>query len=145
MRTIPIALFAAAALVALAGCSSDEPDAASGSGGVEQGAPPTATEQTFEPGRQIAVELTMLSSADGGRSTSFFSGYRPTIEFEYEEQSTECYAQLPVDLREFPPGETHRIGLECDSEILAHPETPGFRVLEGGEETGTGVVVFTGG
>lgn len=144
MRTIPIALLAVAALVAVAGCSSDEPDPSSGSGGVEEGAPPAGSEQTFEPGRQITVELTMNASGDGGRSTSFFSGYRPTIEFEYQEQSTTCYAQLPVDLREFPPGETHRIGLECDDAVAAHPDTPAFTLLEGGDALGTGEIVFTG-
>lgn len=144
MRTIPIALFAAAALVAVAGCSSDDPGSSPGNGGVEEGAPPAGSEQTFEPGRQITVELTMATSEDGGRSTSFFSGYRPTVEFEYQEQSTTCYAQLPVELREFPPGETHRIGLECDDEIAAHPDTPGFRLVEGDAEVGTGEIVFNG-
>lgn len=144
MRTIPIALLTAAALVAVAGCSSNDPDASPGSGGVEEGAPPAGSEQTFEAGRQIAVELTMNTSGDGGRSTSFFSGYRPTVEFDYEEQSTTCYAQLPVDLREFPPGETHRIGLECDDEVAVHPDTPGFRLVESGKEVGSGVVVFSG-
>ncbi|CAL9522182.1 hypothetical protein SUDANB121_03878 [Nocardiopsis dassonvillei] len=144
MRTIPIALFAAAALVAVAGCSSDEPDASPGSGGVEEGAPPAGSEQTFEAGRQITVELTMNAAGEGGRSTSFFSGYRPTVEFDHEEQSTTCYAQLPVDLREFPPGETHRIGLECDDDVVADPDAPGFRLVEGGEEVGSGQIVFTG-
>jgi translation elongation factor EF-Tu-like GTPase len=144
MRKIPFALIAAAALVAVAGCSSDEPGSSSGNGGVEEGAPPAGSEQTFEAGRQITVELTMAESGDGGRITSFFSGYRPTVEFEYEEQSTTCYAQLPVDLREFPPGETHRIGLECDDAVAAHPDTPGFQLVESGKTVGTGVIVFTG-
>jgi translation elongation factor EF-Tu-like GTPase len=143
MRTIPIALLTAAALVALAGCSSDDPGS-SGNGGVEEGAPPAGSEQTFEAGQQITVELTMAASGDGGRSTSFFSGYRPTVQFEYEEQSTTCYAQLPVDLREFPPGETHRIGLECDDAVAAHPDTPGFELLEGDGTVGSGEIVFTG-
>ena len=144
MRTISIALLWAATLIAAAGCSADGQAPAPGTGGIEEGAPPAGGEQTFEPGRQITVELTMAASDDGGRNTSFFSGYRPTVEFDYEEQSTMCYAQLPVELREFPPGETHRVGLECEDEVAVHPDTPGFRFVESGRAVGEGEVVFTG-
>lgn len=142
MRT-PLLLPALGALLLVTGCY--------GGGEAEsvlQDVVPTegpVTEHTYAPDEQITVDLTMHGGDDGGRTTPFLSGYQPTIEFEHQEQTAECTAQLPVELQEFPPGESHAIGLRCGTEVTVHADAPGFRLLEGGTEYGTGEVVLTGG
>lgn len=141
MRATPLALVLGV-LLAVAGCSGDPGPEAPPTDAAATEEPPD--EHTYAPGLQITVELTMNGSGDGGRSTPFFSGYRPTIGFEHRDQSAECSAQLPVELREFPPGETHMIGLECDTEVTVHVDAPGFTLSEDGAELGSGEVIFTG-
>ncbi|MGW8528640.1 MULTISPECIES: hypothetical protein [Nocardiopsidaceae] len=137
MRATP-SLLALGALLLAAGC-----------GGGEAQDPPAATaeaeptEYVFAPGDRITVELTMYDGEDG-RRTPFFSGYRPSIEFGHGGPAVECGAHLPVDLREFPPGETHTIVLECGSEVAVPVDDPGFALVEDGVERGTGEVVPTG-
>ena len=163
MRTLLIAL-AFPSLLLAAGCaaSTDEPEStepvesaetAGGTGetaqgegaGGEGGTGETEEEQerTYAVGEQITVELTMYSAEDGGRQTAFFSGYRPTIEFDHLDLSVTCAVQLPTDLERFEPGQTHLVGLECVDEVVAHPDEAGFVLLEGGKENGAGAVVFT--
>lgn len=162
MRTT-IALLTFPALLLTAGCavSTDEAESAAPAdafeetvqgGDTEDGASDTetATEGTEEPqertyavGEQITVELTMYSTEDGGRHSPFFSGYRPTIEFDHLGRSSTCSVQLPVDLEQFDPGGTHLVGLECDAEIVVHPDEVGFALIEGGKENGEGVVLLT--
>ncbi|WP_150240738.1 hypothetical protein [Nocardiopsis quinghaiensis] len=102
------------------------------------------TEHTYGPGRQITVDLTMRAGDDGGRTTPFFSGYRTTVRFEHRDQVAGCTARLPVGTREFRPGESHVIGLECDTEVTVHVDAPGLALLDGDDEHGSGEVVFTG-
>ncbi len=137
MRATP-PLLVLGALLAVTGCYGG----GDGSGGLPADIPTggTSREYTYQPGEQITVDLTMHAD---GRTTPFLSGYQPTIEFAYQEQTAECSARLPVDLHEFPPGGNHVIGLDCDQEITVHTDTPGFRLLEDGTEYGTGEVVFT--
>ncbi|OOC55690.1 MULTISPECIES: hypothetical protein [Nocardiopsis] len=143
MRTTPPVPLALAALLAATGCH--------GGGGADTPSVETAsteepvTEHTYEPGRQITVDLTMPAGNDGGRTTPFFSGYRTTVRFEHRDQTAECTALLPVDLREFRPGESHLIGLECDTGVTVSVDAPGLTLLDGDDETGSGEVVFTGG
>ncbi|MFD3684494.1 hypothetical protein ACFWTE_06710 [Nocardiopsis sp. NPDC058631] len=101
------------------------------------------TEHVFAAGEQITADLTMYDG-DDGRRTPFFSGYRPTIEFRHTGRSGECGVRLPVDLREFSPGETHMVVLECDMEVVVPVDDPGFALVEEGVERGTGEVVPTG-
>ncbi|WP_159943542.1 MULTISPECIES: hypothetical protein [unclassified Nocardiopsis] len=141
MRATPLAL-AIGALLAATGCYGG-----SGSDALPEDVIPTGepeTEHVYAPGQQITADLTMLSGSDGGRATPFFSGYRATVRFDHEDQTAECTAQLPVELREFPPGENHVIGLECDTEVTVPVDAPGFTLLDGDQEHGSGEVLFTG-
>jgi len=137
MRATPPTLVLGVLLLATAcGAGGDDtpPDAAADAG------PPG--EQVFAPGEQITVDLTMYDG-EAGRATPFFSGYRPTVAFAHGDQTVACAAQLPVDLREFPAGQTHVIGLECDAEVTVPVDEPEFVLLEDGVERGVGTVVFT--
>lgn len=100
------------------------------------------TEWIFAANEQISVELTMYDSDDGGRSTPFFSGFRPTVEFDHLNQSVACSVQLPAELDHFEPGQTHLVGLECADEVTVHVEETGLVLIEGGKENGEGEVVF---
>ncbi|WP_017585634.1 hypothetical protein [Nocardiopsis ganjiahuensis] len=145
MRTPPVAVLALAALLTASGCASETPEEP------QEGAPETApaageeeaVERVFGAGEQITVDLTLYATEDGGRSTPFFSGYRPTAEFDHLDQSVSCSVQLPADLDQFAPGETHMVGLECGEEVTVHVDEPGLVLIESGKENGEGEVVFT--
>lgn len=164
MRTSPVTVLALVALTAAAGCSSvtpeeiperaveapeqaveetaDDGSVGDGPGGQEDGQE-EIVEWVFGTGEQITVELTMYSTEDGGRSTLFFSGYRPTVEFDYLGQSVDCSVQLPAELDGFYPGETHLVGLECVEAVTVHVDEQGFVLIESGKENGEGEVIFT--
>ena len=161
MRNVPVALFLV--VLAAAGCSTDSPggpgsapppeSGGSASGKEEsgdsvavegaEGGQEEVTEYVYAVKEQITVDLTMYTNSEGGRLTPFFSGYRPVIEFDHQEQSASCSVQLPQGLSEFAPGESHVVGLECDTEITVHVDTPGFTLLETKAPHGAGEVVFT--
>lgn len=164
MRASPVTVLALVAVLTAAGCSSETPEetperaveapeevvdeatddgsAADGPVGQEDGEE-EVVEWVFGAGEQITVELTLYSEADGGRSTPFFSGYRPTVDFDYLGQSAACSVQLPADLDRFEPGETRLVGLECAEEVTVHVDDQGFVLIESGKENGEGEVVFT--
>ncbi|WP_285729737.1 hypothetical protein [Nocardiopsis sp. ATB16-24] len=156
MRNVPVALFLV--VLAATGCSTDSPDGPGsapppesggsveeGSGGsvAEEEGREEVTEYVYAVNEQITVDLTMYPNSEGGRLTPFFSGYRPVIEFDHQEQSASCSVQLPEGLSEFAPGESHVVGLECDTEITVHVDTPGFTLMETKAPHGAGEVVFT--
>ncbi|MFD6950179.1 hypothetical protein A6A08_21830 [Nocardiopsis sp. TSRI0078] len=144
MRPTPLALFALLTLLLAPGCHGG--DGGGGAAPPEEEALPVeepVTEHTYGPGRQITVDLTMYAGEDGGRTTPFFSGYRTTVRFEHRGQVAGCTARLPVELGEFRPGESHVIGLECDTEVTVHVDVPGLALLDGDDEHGSGKVVFT--
>lgn len=146
MRTSPVTVPALVILLAVSGCASEAPEEPQ-EGGAET-APSAekedeAVERVFGTGEQITVDLTLYATEDGGRSTPFFSGYRPTAEFDHLDQSVSCSVQLPAGLDQFAPGETHMVGLECDEEVTVHVGEPGLVLVESGKENGGGEVVFT--
>lgn len=151
MRSLPACLVSAVAVVLLASCSSGGGE--TGSSGEEEPSVPeegTSTaaeaatdEHTYPPHAEMSVELATVGSDDGGRLTSFFSGYRVAVEFDHAEQSSECTVQLPEELAEFRPGETHLIVLECVDEIVVPASETGFTALENEREIGRGDVVLT--
>lgn len=164
MRTSPVTALALIALLTAAGCASETPGettegatgdpggaavettddgSADGGSAEEESGDEEAVERVFGAGEQITVELTLYASDEGGRSTPFFSGYRPTVEFDHLAQSVACSVQLPADLDQFAPGETHLVGLECGEEVAVHVGEPGLTLVEGGRENGGGEVVFT--
>lgn len=156
MRATPI--IALLALLLTVGCaaSTDEPAPAPDEADAEGAARDADTEgagddagqedtevHTYPTGGQITVELTMYASEDRGRHTPFFSGFRPTVAFDHPDLSVTCAVQLPAELEQFAPGETHLVALECEEEVTVHVDEPGFLLIEGGKENGEGVVVFT--
>lgn len=164
MRTCHVVVPAALAALLLAGCSGTSADPAeevvdnsaettetaedggagkseespAGTGGEEE----IITEWVFAANEQISVELTMHDTEDGGRTTPFYSGYRPTAEFDHLNQSVACSVQLPADLAHFEPGQTHLVGLECAEEVTVHVDEPGLVLIESGKESGEGEVIF---
>lgn len=164
MRVFPVTALALVALLTAAGCASETPDETpEGAGGTEDAAVETTdggsvddgsageeggtgeevVERFYAASEQITVELTLYSTDDGGRSTPFFSGYRPTVEFDHLGQSVACSVQLPAELDQFTPGETHLVGLECNEGVTVHVDEPGLTLVESGKENGEGEVVFT--
>ena len=141
MRTSPVTALALVALLMTAGCTAETPEEPREEAAAGEEAEPV--ERVFGVGEQITVDLTLHATEDGGRSTPFFSGYRPTVEFDHLDQSVACSVQLPADLDQFAPGETHLVGLECDDEVTVHVDEPDLVLVESGKENGEGEVVFT--
>ena len=139
MRVLASFLLLAAALSA-AGCSTAAEAEPSPPGGPE-GVP---DEQVYAAGERIAADLTMLSADEGGRRTSFRSGYRPDVVFGPDGYRSACAVRLPDGLAEFPPGETHMVVFECSDDLVVDTGAPEFVLLENDEEHGFGAVVFTG-
>lgn len=159
MRTTHAVLPAVLVALLLAGCSGQSVDPAEEvadspaeavereveetTAQTEAGTEEEAVERFYAASEQITVELTLYSTDDGGRSTPFFSGYRPTVEFDHLDQSVGCSVQLPAELDQFTPGETHLVGLECNEDVTVHVDEPGLTLVESGKENGEGEVVFT--
>ncbi|KOX16978.1 hypothetical protein [Nocardiopsis sp. NRRL B-16309] len=140
MRFLAPFLVLASALSA-GGCSpAPEPERGGSTSGPEE----VPAEQAYAAGDRITADLTMHPTEEGGRSTPFYSGYRPDIAFGPDGQESACAVQLPDDLSEFAPGETHMVVFECSEDVLVDSAAPEFVLWESGQERGVGDVVFTG-
>ncbi|MFD6857688.1 hypothetical protein ACFWCF_10140 [Rhodococcus sp. NPDC060090] len=121
---VPVAV-AAASLLLVAGC---------GSGGDVAAVP-----ITFTAGEEIPVDLSMRPSNVGGRSTPFYSGYRPQVSFASADAIT-CTVKGPAHGEPFEPGTRSIVPFVCTVEVTVGSEDVKVGVLEGGREVGTGTV-----
>ncbi|MEE2033537.1 hypothetical protein [Rhodococcus chondri] len=109
----------------------------SGCAGAE---PPADEVVTFTVGETIPVTVTLRSADDGGRSTPFYSGYRPQVLFASSPDPVPCTFSSPDG--GFPPDTTADIEITCAHDVTVEPAQAGFVFEESGREVGSGSVAL---
>ncbi|MCK0090883.1 hypothetical protein MWU77_08820 [Rhodococcus sp. F64268] len=125
MRVYAALAVAAASLLFVAGCLAED----------EVAVGPV----TFPAGEEILVDLSMKPSNVGGRSSPFFSGYRPQVSFASADAIT-CTIKGPAHGEPFAPGTRSTVPIVCTAEVTVDSEDVEVGVLEGGREVGSGTV-----
>jgi elongation factor Tu len=92
---------------------------------------------SITPHTQFEAAVYVLSKAEGGRHTPFFSGYRP--QFYFRTTDVTGTAKLLGDVEMCMPGDNVRLAIELQSPI-AMDENVRFAIREGGRTVGSGVV-----
>jgi len=92
---------------------------------------------SITPHTEFEAEVYVLSKEEGGRSTPFFSGYRPQFYF----RTTDVTGALNLlgDAEMCMPGDNVKLKVELISPI-AMMENVRFAIREGGKTVGSGVV-----
>ena len=92
---------------------------------------------SIKPHTKFEAEVYVLSKDEGGRSTPFFSGYRPQFYF----RTTDVTGSLTLlgDAEMCMPGDNVKLKVELISPI-ALDENVRFAIREGGRTVGSGVV-----
>ncbi|MDR1479671.1 MAG: elongation factor Tu [Planctomycetaceae bacterium] len=92
---------------------------------------------TITPHTEFEAEVYVLSKDEGGRSTPFFSGYRPQFYF----RTTDVTGALTLlgEAEMCMPGDNVKLKVELISPI-AMSENVRFAIREGGKTVGSGVV-----
>ena len=92
---------------------------------------------SITPHTEFEAEVYVLSKDEGGRSTPFFSGYRPQFYF----RTTDVTGALTLlgDAEMCMPGDNVKLKVELISPI-AMQENVRFAIREGGRTVGSGVV-----
>ena len=92
---------------------------------------------SITPHRRFKGEVYILSKEEGGRHTSFLSGYRP--QFYFRTTDVTGTIALPEGLEMVLPGDNCEMSVELISPI-AMEEGVRFAIREGGRTVGAGVV-----
>jgi len=92
---------------------------------------------TITPHTEFEGEVYILTKEEGGRSTPFFSGYKPQFYFRTTDVTGEV--QLPEGTEMVMPGDTVNLKIKLISPI-AIEEKQRFAIREGGKTVGAGVV-----
>ena len=92
---------------------------------------------SITPHTKFEAEIYVLSKAEGGRHTPFFSGYRP--QFYFRTTDVTGTANLMGDAEMCMPGDHVKISVELITPI-AMGENARFAIREGGRTVGSGVV-----
>ena len=92
---------------------------------------------SITPHTEFEAEVYVLSKEEGGRSTPFFSGYRPQFYF----RTTDVTGALTLlgDAEMCMPGDNVKLKVEL-IEPIAMQENVRFAIREGGRTVGSGVV-----
>src|SRR5262245_4326502 len=96
-----------------------------------------AAPRTIRPRSGFRAEVYVLSGAEGGRKTPFFSGYRP--QFYFRTTDVTGRVELPAGIEMVLPGDNTRVGVRLDKPIALEAGSR-FAVREGGKTVGSGVV-----
>ena len=96
-----------------------------------------ATPGSITPHTKFEAEVYILTSAEGGRHTPFFKGYRP--QFYFRTTDVTGAVELPADVEMVMPGDNIKFVVELISPI-AMEEGLRFAIREGGKTVGAGVV-----
>jgi len=92
---------------------------------------------SITPHTEFEAEVYVLSKEEGGRSTPFFSGYRP--QFYFRTTDVTGAANLVGDVEMCMPGDNVKLKIDLISPI-AMDENVRFAIREGGRTVGSGVV-----
>lgn len=92
---------------------------------------------TITPHTEFEAEVYVLTKEEGGRSTPFFSGYKPQFYFRTTDVTGEV--TLPEGVEMVMPGDTVNLKVKLIAPI-AMEEKQRFAIREGGKTVGAGVV-----
>jgi elongation factor Tu len=92
---------------------------------------------SIAPHTRFAAEAYILSKAEGGRHTPFFSGYRP--QFYFRTTDVTGVVSLPEGVEMLMPGDNGQIEVELVKPV-AMDDGLRFAIREGGRTVGVGVI-----
>lgn len=108
-------------------------------------APPAAARRhTYAAREALRTCITLHSQADGGRRTPVYSGYRPEVRLTRDADAQaplRCAVRLDED-GGAEPGTRVAAALVCDEPVEIGSDAPGFVLVEGGREVGSGTVIL---
>jgi elongation factor Tu len=96
-----------------------------------------AAPRTIRPQMSFKGEVYVLSKAEGGRHTPFFSGYKPQFFFRTTNVTGE--ATLPDGVEMVMPGDNTRLVVRLDKPVALEVGSR-FAIREGGKTVGSGVI-----
>ena len=94
---------------------------------------------TITPHKKFEAEVYVLTKDEGGRSTPFFTGYRP--QFYFRTTDVTGSVTLPTGTEMVMPGDNVKVTVELgETTPIAMEEKSRFAIREGGRTVGSGVV-----
>ncbi|MDO4550259.1 MAG: elongation factor Tu [Planctomycetia bacterium] len=96
-----------------------------------------AKPKSITPHVSFEAEVYILSKEEGGRTTPFFTGYRP--QFYFRTTDVTGKVTLPADVEMCMPGDNVKMTVELIEPIALDNENR-FAIREGGRTVGSGVV-----
>jgi elongation factor Tu len=96
-----------------------------------------AAPRTIRPRTKFTSEVYVLSKAEGGRHTPFFSGYKPQFFFRTTNVTGE--ASLAEGVEMVLPGDNTRLAVSLDKPVALEVGSR-FAIREGGKTVGSGVI-----
>jgi elongation factor Tu len=93
--------------------------------------------RTIRPRSQFKGEVYVLSKAEGGRHTPFFSGYKPQFFFRTTNVTGEVH--LPDGIEMVMPGDNAAVAVSLDKPVALEIGSR-FAIREGGKTVGSGVI-----
>jgi elongation factor Tu len=96
-----------------------------------------AAPRTIQPRSSFQGEVYVLSKAEGGRHTPFFSGYKPQFFFKTTNVTGEI--RLPAGIEMVLPGDNSAVAINLDKPVALNVGSH-FAIREGGKTVGSGVV-----
>ncbi len=92
---------------------------------------------SIKPHTEFEAQVYVLTKDEGGRHTSFFSGYKPQFYF----RTTDITGKLTLIGAEMcMPGDNVKLKVDLEGKGVAMEEGVRFAVREGGKTVGSGVV-----
>ena len=91
----------------------------------------------MNPHNKFAAEIYILKKEEGGRTTPFFTGYRP--QFYFRTTDVTGALQLPAGTEMVMPGDNVKINVQLIAPI-AREDGLRFAIRDGGRTVGAGVV-----
>ncbi len=94
---------------------------------------------SITPHKKFEAEVYVLTKEEGGRSTPFFTGYRP--QFYFRTTDVTGSVTLPTGTEMVMPGDNVKVTVELGATTpIAMEEKSRFAIREGGRTVGSGVV-----
>jgi elongation factor Tu len=93
---------------------------------------------SINPHKKFKAQVVVLTKDEGGRHSSFFSGYRP--QFYFRTTDVTGSVTLPDGVEMVMPGDNVEISVELVSKIAMDKDLK-FAIREGGRTIGAGVVI----
>jgi translation elongation factor EF-Tu-like GTPase len=101
----------------------------------------TPTLVTYPASKDLQASVTLLKREGSvGKSTPFFTGYRPQHQFSGGGASVTCAIQIPKPKEQVEPGETTDVVINCAEKFNVIEGQLGFMVFEGGRKVAEGTL-----